>query len=119
MLTRALSHRRLLLITLGLTYITLGMLGTLPSASLIQLARNTHVSLEVAGGMFTLSAFGDLLGAVLSGFLMRSIKPKYLLILGLFFVGSGSTTTALTSSFLVLLIGQMLVGLGFGVIDPT
>src|SRR5258708_5652567 len=116
---RALSNRRLLLMTLGLTYIAMGMLGALPGASLIQLARNTHVSLEVAGGMFTLSAFGDLLGAVLSGFLMRSIKPKYLLMLGLFFVGSGSTTTALTSSFLVLLIGQMLVGLGFGFIDPS
>jgi len=119
MVNRALSNHRLLLMTLGLTYIAMGMLGALPGASLIQLARNTHVSLEVAGGMFTLSAFGDLLGAVLSGFLMRSIKPKYLLMLGLFFVGSGSTTTALTSSFLVLLIGQMLVGLGFGFIDPS
>ncbi len=117
MLNRALSNRRLLLMTLGLTYIAMGMLGALPAASLIRLASNTHVSLEVAGGMFTLSAFGDLLGAVLSGFLMRYRKPKYLLMLGLFFVGSGSTTTALTSSFPVLLIGQMLKGLGFGFID--
>jgi MFS transporter, FHS family, Na+ dependent glucose transporter 1 len=117
MVNRALSNRRLLLMTLGLTYIAMGMLGTLPGASLIQLARNTHVSLEVVGGMFTLSAFGDLLGAALSGFLMRSIKPKYLLVLGLFLIGSGSTTTALTSSFLVLLIGQMLVGLAFGFVD--
>src|SRR6266852_1798392 len=117
MLTRVLSHRRLLLITLGLTYITIGLLGTLPSASLVQLASNTHVSLEVAGGMFTISAIGGMLGVVLSGFLIRSIRPKYLLMLGLFFVGSGSTTIVLTSSFPVLLLGQMVIGLAFGFVD--
>jgi len=117
MVNTTLPNRRLLLMTLGLTYIATGMLGALPAASLIRLASNTHVSLEVAGGMFTISAFGDLLGAVLSGFLMRYIKPKYLLMLGLIFVGSGSTTISLTSSFPVLLIGQMLKGLGFGFID--
>ena len=119
MVNRALSHRRLLLMTLGLTYIAIGMLGVLPAASLIQLASNTHVSLEVAGSMFTISAFGSMLGAVLSGFFMRSIQPKYLLMLGLFFLGSGSTTIALTSSFPVLLLGQMVIGLGFGLIDPS
>lgn len=117
MLTRALSHRRLLLITLGLTYITIGMLGTLPSASLVRLASNTHVSLEVAGGLFIISAIGGMLGVVLSGFLIRSIRPKYLLMLGLFFVGSGSTTIVLTSSFPVLLLGQMVIGLAFGFVD--
>ena len=75
--------------TLGLTYIATGMLGALPSASLIRLASNTHVSLEVAGSMFTISAFGSMLGIVLSGFFMRYIQPKYLLMLGLFFLGSG------------------------------
>jgi FHS family Na+ dependent glucose MFS transporter 1 len=120
MLNMTLPNRRLLLMTLGLAYIAIGMLGALPEASLIRLASNTHVSLEVAGSMFTLSAFGDLLGAGLSGFLlMRYIKPKYLLMLGLFFAGSGSIMTALTSSFPVLLLGQMLIGLGFGFIDPS
>jgi fucose permease len=117
MVNIALSNRRLLLITLGLTYIAAGMLGRLPAASLIRLASNTHVSLEVAGGMFTISAFGDMLGAALSGLLIRYIKPNYLLMLGLFFLGSGSTTISLTSSFPMLLIGQMLNGLGFGFID--
>ncbi len=35
MLTRVLLYRRLVLMTLSLTYISLGMLGTLPEASLI------------------------------------------------------------------------------------
>ncbi len=117
MLNTTLPNRRLLLMTLGLTYIAIGMLGALPGASLIRLASNTHVSLEVAGSMFTISAFGSMLGIVLSGFLMRYIQPKYLLTLGLFLLGSGSTTIALTSSFPVLLLGQMVIGLGFGFID--
>jgi fucose permease len=119
MVNTTLPNRRLLLTSLGLPYIAIGMLGALPGASLIRLASNTHVSLEVAGSMFTLSAFGSMLSIVLSGFLMRSIQPKYLLMLGLFFLGSGSTMTVLTSSFPVLLIGQMLIGLGFGFIDPS
>jgi len=119
MVNTTLPNRRLLLTTLGLTYIAIGMLGALPEASLIRLASNTHVSLEVAGSMFTISAFGSMLGIVLSGFLMRYIQPKYLLMLGLFFLGSGSTTIVLTSSFPVLLLGQMVIGLAFGFIDPS
>jgi fucose permease len=117
MVNKALSNRRLILMTLGLAYIALGMLGALPAVSLIRLASNTHVSLEVAGSIFTISAIGGILGNVLSGFLIRSIKPKYLLMLGLFFLGSGSITIALTSSFPMLLLGQMVVGLAFGFID--
>src|SRR5579859_3464290 len=119
MVNTTLPNRRLLLMTLGLTYIAIGMLGALPGASLIRLASNTHVSFEVAGSMFTISAFGSMLGAVLSGFFIRHIQPKYLLMLGLFLLGSGSTTIALTGSFAVLLLGQMAIGLGFGFIDPS
>src|SRR2546428_120379 len=117
MVNITLPNRRLLLTTLGLTYITIGMLGALPAASLIRLASNTHVSLEVAGFMVTLSALFALLRAVLCGFLMGNRKNQYLLMLGLFFLGFWFTTIALTSSFPVLLIGQMLKGLGFGFID--
>ncbi len=119
MVNTTLPNRRLLLLTLGLTYIAIGMLGALPGASLIRLAMNTHVSLEVAGTMFAISAFGSMLGTVLSGFLMRCIQPKYLLLLGLCLLGSGSTTIVLTSSFPVLLLGQMVIGLAFGFIDPS
>jgi len=119
MVNTTLPNRRLLLLTLGLTYIAIGMLGALPGASLIRLARNTHVSLEVAGSMFAISAFGSMLGIVGSGFLMRYLQPKYLLLLGLFLLGSGSTMIVLTNSFSVLLLGQTGIGLGFGFIDPS
>jgi fucose permease len=117
MLERNFSQRQLILITLGLAYIALGMLGALPAVSLILLASNTHVSLGVAGSMFTVSSIGGMLGIILSGFLIRSVKPKYLLMLGLFCLGSGSMTIALTSSFPMLLLGQFVVGLAFGFID--
>src|SRR5262249_29426895 len=117
MRTNASSPRRLILLTLGLAYIALGMLGTLPAVSLIQLARNTHVSLEVAGSLFTVSSVGGMLGIISCGFLIRSIKPKFLLFLGLCFLGSGSLMIALSWEFPLLLLGQMAVGLAFGFID--
>jgi fucose permease len=117
MLNKTLSSHRLLLITLGLTYIATGMLGALPGASLIRLASNTHVSLETVSSMFTFGGAGGLLGTVLTGVLIRYSKPKYLLMLGLLSLGSGSILVSLTSSFLLLLIGQVLVGVAFGCID--
>ncbi len=119
MVNITLPNRRLLLMTLGLMYIAIGILGALPGASLLRLASNTHVSLEVVGSMFTLSAFGSMLGIILSGFLIRYPQPKYLLMLGLLMLGSGSMTIALTSSFAVLLFSQIMIGLGFGCIDPS
>lgn len=110
-------RHRLLFLTLSLTYIATGILGSLPGASLIQLARNTRVSLEIVGGMFTASASGFTLGALLAGTLTRSIRPKYLLGLGLFFLGVGSIVTSLTTSFPILLLMQGIKGFGFGFID--
>jgi fucose permease len=117
MRTNVSSHRRLILLTLGLAYIALGMLGALPAVSLLQLARNTHVSLEVAGSLFAVSSVGGMLGIIGCGLLIRSITPKYLLLLGLCLLSSGSLMIALTREFSVLLLGQLAVGLAFGFID--
>lgn len=117
MLSKTFSSRRLLLITLGLTYIAVGMLGVLPGASLIRLASNTHVSLEMISSMFTVVGLSGLLSTILIGVLIRYSKPKYLLMLGLFSIGSGSILVSLANSFPLLLIGQMLAGLAFGCVD--
>ncbi len=116
-MARTAPSSRLIFATLSLTYIATGVISALPSASLIQLASNTHVSLQVAGGMFTVSAFGFMLGALLAGTLSRFIKPKYLLATGLFLLATGSLVTAFTSSFPMLLVSQGFKGLGFGFID--
>lgn len=110
-------QHRLLGWTLGLTYIATGILSVLPGASLIQLARDTHVSVVVASGMFTVSALGFFFGATFTGMLTTSVKPKYLLALGLLLLGSGSLIIALSSSFPLLLGGQVLKGSSFGFID--
>ena len=99
---------------------TLGFDGTAGQHVTLRLTNVTIGNTSCCGArvsMFTVSSIGGMLGIVLSGFLIRSVKPRYLLMLGLFFLGSGSTTTALTSSFPVLLLGQMGVGLAFGFID--
>lgn len=102
---------------LGLTYVATGILSVLPGASLIQLASNTHVSLEVVSGMFTASALGFFVGAVLTGMLTASVKPNYLLATGLVLIALGSLIVAFASSFPLLLAGQAVKGSSFGFID--
>src|SRR6185437_10734645 len=117
MLKRIPLNGRFLLPTLGLAHISVGILNTLPGASLLQLAHNTQTTLAVAGEMFTVSAFGFLLGALLAGLLSRQVRPHHLLLLGLILLAAGSLATPLTGSFLLLLSGQMLKGFGIGLIN--
>ena len=107
----------LLFLTLSLTYITVGVVGTLPGASLLRLAQNTHVSLTVIGEIFVPSALGYMIGALIAGQLTRKINSRFLLAIGLGLLGSGSLIVALTSSFSTLIGGQLIRGLGFGFID--
>jgi fucose permease len=116
-MARIASSARLILLTLSMTYVATGIISVLPGASLIRLASNTHVSLQVVGSIFTVSAFGFMLGAILAGTLSRYVKPKYILACGLLLLSVGSVSTALTNSFSVLLISQGCKGLGFGFID--
>lgn len=111
------AGRRLIFLTLCLTYISTGILAALPGASLPQLATNTHVSLALVGDMFALSGFGFMLGALLAGSLIAFIHPKYWMSLGLLLLGVGSVATALTTSFPLLLASQLVKGFGFGFID--
>jgi len=114
--TTALRHR-LLFLTLSLTYIATGILSALPGASLLQLASNTHVSLEVIGSMFALSACGFMFGALCAGALLGVMKPQHLLAAGLLFLAVGSMVLSLTGSFPLLLVAQLIKGSGFGLID--
>jgi fucose permease len=108
---------RLLLTTLGLAFIATGIMSTVPGASLLQLAQNTHVTLAVAGGAFMASAFGFLLSALLVGSFPNLVQPKYLLAAGLLMMGIGSILTPCTDSFALLLFGQALRGAGAGMIN--
>ncbi|HVU68351.1 MAG TPA: MFS transporter [Ktedonobacteraceae bacterium] len=117
MSTRIVANRRLLLPTLSLAHISVGILNTLPGASLPQLAHNTQIDLTVAGEMFTASSSGFLLGALLAGILSKQMKPKLMLLLGLALLAAGSLATPLSPAFTLLLGGQFLKGLGIGFIN--
>jgi fucose permease len=110
-------NRRLLFYTLFLAYICAGITSVLPGASLLLLAGNTHVSLAIAGASFTLSAFGFVLGVLISGLLSTKINSKYLLMAGVGLMSVSSAVIPLTHSYSLLLIAQLIQGAGFGLID--
>lgn len=110
-------NRRLLFYTLFLAYICAGIISVLPGASLLLLAGNTHVSLALAGSSFTLSAFGFVLGVLISGLLSTKINSKYMLMAGVGLMSVASAVVPMTHSFSLLLIAQLVQGAGFGLID--
>jgi len=112
-------NRRLLFYTLFLAYICAGIISVLPGASLLLLAENTHVSLAIAGSSFTLSALGFIIGVLIAGFFSAKFNSKYILMGGLGLMSLAGAITPVTHSFSVLLISQLIKGVGFGMIDVS
>jgi fucose permease len=112
-------NRRLLFYTLFLAYICAGIISVLPGASLLLLAENTQVSLAIAGSSFTLSAFGFIIGVLIAGFCSTRLNSKYILMGGLGLMSLAGVITPETHSFTVLLIAQLIKGVGFGLIDVS
>jgi len=112
-------NRRLLFFTLFLAYICAGIISVLPGASLLLLAENTHVSLAFAGSSFTLSALGFIIGVLIAGFFSTKLNSKYILMGGLGLMSLAGAITPVTHSFSVLLIAQLIKGIGFGLVDVS
>src|SRR5712691_1357339 len=112
-------NRRLLFYTLFLAYICAGIISVLPGASLLLLAENTHVSLAIAVSSFTLSALGFIIGVLIAGFFSTKLNSKYILMGGLGLMSLAGAITPVTHSFSVLLIAQLIKGVGFGLIDVS
>ena len=112
-------NRRLLFYSLFLAYISAGIISVLPGASLLLLAENTHVSLAIAGSSFTLSAFGFIIGVLIAGLFATRLNSKYILMGGLGLMSLSGVITPVTHSFSVLLIAQLVKGVGFGMIDVS
>ncbi|HEY6284599.1 MAG TPA: MFS transporter [Ktedonobacteraceae bacterium] len=112
-------NRRLLFYSLFLAYICAGIISVLPGASLLLLAGNTHVSLAIAGSSFTLSAFGFVIGVLIAGLLSTKLNSKYILMGGLGLMSLAGAFIPVTHSFSVLLIAQLIKGIGFGLIDVS
>lgn len=113
------TSRRLLFFTLYFTYISVGIIGILPGPTLPLLASHTGISLDIAGWIFTGSAFGFASGVMLAGMLSRRLAPKYIVMSGLFLMGLTALITPTTHSFPVLLGTQFIEGIGFGFLDVS
>src|SRR6266852_4175407 len=111
------QNRRLLFYTLFLAYICAGIISILPGASLLLLADNTHISLAIAGSSFTLSALGFILGVLIAGLFSTKFNSKYILMGGLGLMSLAGAIIPVTHSFSILLIAQLIKGVGFGLID--
>lgn len=111
--------RRLLFYSLFLAYFCAGIMSVLPGASLLVLAENTHVTLAVAGSSFTLSALGFIFGVLIAGLFSTKLNSKYILMGGIGLMSLAGAITPVTNSFSVLLITQLLKGVGFGLIDVS
>ena len=112
-------NRRLLFYTLFLAYICAGIISVLPGASLLLLAENTHVTLAIAGSSFTLTALGFIIGVLIAGLFSTKLNSKYILMAGVGLMSLAGVITPVTHSFSVLLITQLIKGVGFGLIDMT
>jgi fucose permease len=112
-------NRRLLFYTLFLAYICAGIISTLPGASLLLLADNTHVSLAIAGSSFTLTALGFIIGVLIAGLFSTKLNSKYILMGGLGLMSLAGAIIPVTHSFAMLLIAQFIKGVGFGLIDVS
>jgi fucose permease len=115
----ALTSRRLLFYTLYLAYIAAGTISILPGPTLSLLAAHTHVSLAQASWIFTGSATGFALGAVMAGVLGRWFRPKTILIAGLALMGGAGIIIPLAHSFSLLVVTQFTKGFGFGFLDVS
>ena len=112
-------NRRLLFYSLFLAYICAGIISVLPGASLLLLAENTHVPLDIAGSSFTFSALGFAIGVLIAGVLTTKLNSKYILLGGLGLMCVAGAIIPLTHSFSILLVSQFIKGVGFGLIDVS
>ena len=95
------------------------MIIGLPQAALPLLATHTHVPLDIAGGIFTGTSLGAVLGRVLAELLSRRWHTNYLLATGVAIMGVATLVGLLTQMFAILFITQCLQGGGFGLLNVS
>ena len=112
-------RRSFLLPTLCLVYVACGIISMLSGPALPVLAAHTGVPLDIAGWIFTASALGFALGVTISGSLSARVSAKYLLIVGVTIITVAAIVIPWTHIFALLLAAQLVIGIGFGVIDVS
>ncbi len=113
------SQRRILFFTLFLAYIATGIISILPGPALSLIAEHTHVTLDVAGWLFTSSSLGFSCGVILAGWLSSRMSGKYLLMIGMIVMGLMALILPWTHSFALLLTANFILGIGFSFVDVS
>ncbi len=113
------NKRRLLFFTLCLSYIATGIVTILPGPTLTLIAKHVQVPLDVAGWAFTASSLGFTAGVLASGVISNRFGSKVLLMCGTATMGMMALVVPWTHSFIVLLVSEFVLGIGFSFVDVS
>jgi fucose permease len=100
-------------------FIALGVSTVILGPAVDKLAQRSGVSKGTIGLLFTIGALGYLCGSVSVGQLLSHMKANHVAASGVAILISGLIITAIGPSFLILVIGQFLVGFGGAGVDVT
>jgi fucose permease len=113
------AQRRSLFYTMFLAYIATGIITILPGPALAVIASHTHVTLDIAGWLFTTSSLGFSCGVILAGWLSARLNGTYILMMGMTLMGLMASMLPWTHSFPLLLIASFALGIGFSFVDVS
>jgi len=112
------SHGKLFLPSLVISYFATGPLAVLVALFLIDIGKAFNVSVGVMGQINTLYSIVAVVFALLIGVLSVRFEHKLLLLTGLLFIGISSVGCFLASDFSVMLVSYSLSGLGWAMVSP-
>lgn len=110
-------ERRLLSFTIYLGYFLIGIVSFIISPTLPLIIKDFGISVGVAGSIFTASALGGFVGAIVGGFLSDLFGRKPLIVIGCILQFIGFFVVALTHSWALILIFFFMTSLGRGFIS--
>jgi predicted MFS family arabinose efflux permease len=112
------SHGKLFLPSLAMSYFAAGPLGVLVSLLLIDIGNTFNVSVGIMGQINTPYSIVAVVVALLMGSLSVRFKHKSLLLIGLLFINVSALGCFLASEYNVMLVSYSLSGLGWAMVSP-
>jgi fucose permease len=113
------SRVRFATIACYVTFVSLGMSGTLLGPAFQSLTSRFEIPLE-SGGLFTMLQFlGVTIGVVIAGRLLDRFNARYLLSGGVILMGGGLLLIGAAEVLPIALGGALLLGLGYGTLDVS
>ena len=95
------------------------VVATGPAVLLPLVKAEYHLTFAQAGAVVNLSLLGGFFSMALAGWAVDAVGDRFVLVLGGVVVGVGAVASALAPTFLVLLAGLMVIGVGIGMGTPA